>query len=215
LRLAADFDTYFYGYIVKASLADLPTFTTTFTVTEKNQMTAAHQLVRDHISYAEKIAFKKKKSLPKFVDIDEIKSAAYLGLVEAANRFDLSRGVDFKTFSFPRIVGAICDYLRERRWSKQETMLSLDSSHTGDGHCLADNLQAKSSSSAGECFEELTVVLGHEGREIMRQYFIEDLSMREIGSKIGLSESRISQLVKSFKISIRESRVKRSLELAA
>lgn len=44
---------------------------------------------------------------------DEFVSAGNLGLVEAASRFDFSQGVDFKSYAFLRIRGAIIDSIRE------------------------------------------------------------------------------------------------------
>lgn len=43
---------------------------------------------------------------------EEFVAAGYLGLVEAASRFDESRGYDFRAFAFLRIRGAIIDYVR-------------------------------------------------------------------------------------------------------
>ena len=44
---------------------------------------------------------------------DEMISAGYLGLVEAAERFDFSRGANFRTFARHRVRGAIIDNLRK------------------------------------------------------------------------------------------------------
>lgn len=44
---------------------------------------------------------------------DEFVSAGYLGLVEAAERFDFESGRPFKNFAFLRIRGAIIDSIRE------------------------------------------------------------------------------------------------------
>ncbi|MBX7143305.1 MAG: sigma-70 family RNA polymerase sigma factor [Oligoflexia bacterium] len=44
---------------------------------------------------------------------DEFIAAGYLGLVEAAERFDFSSGYPFKNFAFLRIRGAIIDSIRE------------------------------------------------------------------------------------------------------
>jgi RNA polymerase sigma factor (sigma-70 family) len=46
------------------------------------------------------------------VDRDEIRSAAYMALVEAARTYDPSRRVNFATFARHRIRGALRDYLR-------------------------------------------------------------------------------------------------------
>lgn len=44
---------------------------------------------------------------------EEYASAGYLGLVEAAERFDPTRGASFKTFAFLRIRGAVIDSIRD------------------------------------------------------------------------------------------------------
>ncbi len=43
---------------------------------------------------------------------DDFISAGFLGLIEAAGRFDPSLSIDFKSFAFYRIRGAIIDYIR-------------------------------------------------------------------------------------------------------
>lgn len=50
--------------------------------------------------------------LPAHVDVDELTGAATLGLVEAARRFDPSRGVPFEPWALTRIRGAILDAAR-------------------------------------------------------------------------------------------------------
>jgi hypothetical protein len=53
-----------------------------------------NKLIEENLFLAKKIASDRKKSVPKFVDFEELQSAAYLGLVEAANRFDENRGIE-------------------------------------------------------------------------------------------------------------------------
>jgi len=48
------------------------------------------------------------------VDEDELISAGTLGLLQAAERFDASRGLAFSTFAMQRIRGAMLDELRSR-----------------------------------------------------------------------------------------------------
>lgn len=50
--------------------------------------------------------------LPPGLDVDNLESAGTLGLVEAATRFDPTRGVKFETYAAWRIRGAILDELR-------------------------------------------------------------------------------------------------------
>ena len=46
------------------------------------------------------------------IDLDELIQEASLGLLAASQRFDPQRGIQFATFAYPRIQGAINDYLR-------------------------------------------------------------------------------------------------------
>lgn len=43
---------------------------------------------------------------------DDFIAAGFLGLVEAAGRFDASRGSDFRSFAFLRVRGAVIDHIR-------------------------------------------------------------------------------------------------------
>jgi RNA polymerase sigma factor (sigma-70 family) len=180
-----------------------------------------HQLVEQYIPLANKLAFQKKKTLPKFIDIEELRSAAYLGLVEAASRFDPEIGVTFSTFAYPRIFGAIHDYLREQGWVKRGDLtpvLSLDAPCAEDEECtLKDTIEAKPEGDTEECFEVITLNLDEQAKQVLRFYFIDEYSMKEVGEKFGVSESRISQLIKHFKGRIREewSEEALRLELAA
>ena len=46
------------------------------------------------------------------LDLDDLIQEGSLGLLRAAQKFDPSRNVQFSTFAYPRIQGAINDYLR-------------------------------------------------------------------------------------------------------
>jgi len=70
-------------------------------------------LVMRYLPYAASIANKIAQTLPRNADIEEILCNARLGLLEAAKRFDPTLLVDFKTFSYYRIKGAIFDGLRK------------------------------------------------------------------------------------------------------
>lgn len=53
-----------------------------------------------------------KGTLPDSVDVDDLFSAASIGLIESMDRFDKSRNVSFSTYAERRIKGAILDSLR-------------------------------------------------------------------------------------------------------
>lgn len=71
-------------------------------------------LVLDYQNYARAICFKiiKQFGIPKEI-IGELISAANLGLVEAACKFDQNYGVDFKVYAYFRIRGEAIDFLRK------------------------------------------------------------------------------------------------------
>lgn len=161
-------------------------------------MNTVHQLVESHIPFANKIASRKRTSLPKRISLEELQSAAYMGLVEAANRFNAEKGVTFTTFAYPRIFGAIIDYLRECGMP----LTSLDSSLEDDGCTLAETVSAPETSRVEEVFEAMTSNLDDKAQIVLRCYLMEDMPMKEVGRKLGVTESRVSQLISGYKDSI-------------
>jgi len=58
--------------------------------------------------------------LPHHVPLEDLVHAGVLGLIDALNKYDASRQVQFKTSAKFRIRGAILDSLRELDWSPRE-----------------------------------------------------------------------------------------------
>lgn len=50
------------------------------------------------------------------VELEELVSAGTIGLVQALEGFDASRGLSFSTYALPRIRGSMLDELRARDW---------------------------------------------------------------------------------------------------
>jgi RNA polymerase sigma factor for flagellar operon FliA len=67
------------------------------TITERKQM------IINFLPLANSIASKEKGKLPKFIDLEELKSVAYLGLVDAANKFDEEKSPSFAAYAKIRI----------------------------------------------------------------------------------------------------------------
>ena len=184
-------------------------------------MSTATQLVEQYVPLANKLAFQKKKSLPRFIDIEDLRSAAYLGLVEAANRYNPELGVCFSTFAYPRINGAIIDHLREFGWIRNGDIriISLEAPLADSQACvLGDTIEAKEDeTNSEEILEVISLNLDKQAKSVMKDYFIDDLSMKEVGEKFGITEGRISQLIKQYKERIRDAWTEEDLsaELAA
>lgn len=74
------------------------------------------ELVVSHLPLVKFIVDRIASSLPPHLDRDDLRSAAVIGLISAAERFDPARGVQFKTFAEQRIRGTIMDELRAQDW---------------------------------------------------------------------------------------------------
>jgi len=70
------------------------------------------QLVVEHAPIARRIALRMARRLPDPVLVDDVVAAAYLGLTQAAERYDAKRGEPFLGFAEQRIRGAVYDELR-------------------------------------------------------------------------------------------------------
>lgn len=55
-------------------------------------------------------------SLPPHLDRDDLLSSGFFGLLDAIDRFDISRNIKFETYAGVRIRGAMIDYLRAKDW---------------------------------------------------------------------------------------------------
>ncbi len=73
--------------------------------------------IEQHLPLVKHIVFQVAVHFPRHVDRDELARAGALGLVEAARRYDESRGVPFDRFAAQRIRGAILDAVRAADWA--------------------------------------------------------------------------------------------------
>jgi RNA polymerase sigma factor for flagellar operon FliA len=90
------------------------------------------ELIADYQDFVHRLAQKMLKSLNLSNDHqEEFISAGYLGLVEAAERFDFNAGRNFKSWAFIRIRGAIIDHIRELNLSRRAYVYAkaLESAH--------------------------------------------------------------------------------------
>jgi RNA polymerase sigma factor for flagellar operon FliA len=74
-------------------------------------------LIEEHLPLVKHIVFQVAVHFPRHVDRDDLARAGALGLVEAARRYDGSRGVPFDRFAAQRIRGAILDAVRAADWA--------------------------------------------------------------------------------------------------
>ena len=111
-----------------------------------------------------------RKYLGKGVDYDDLYQVGALALVSAVERFDVSKGFDFKSFATPTILGEIKKYFRDKQWSLKVPRRTKE---------IATKVQ--------EVKGELTVKLGKTP------------TIEEISEATGFTHEQIMQSMESFK----------------
>ncbi len=146
--------------------------------------------------------------LPYSVSEDELFSAGMVGLLIATRSYDPSRGAEFKTYAYHRIRGAILDELRrldflprsQRDRARREgveapAFVPLPTDEDGQ-----ESLASLSSPDACEHQDLLETMRGEiqklpeKMRVVMTLYYHEGLRMHQIGARLKLTESRVSQI---------------------
>jgi len=208
-------------------------------------------------------------TLPKSIDVDDLKSAGVFGLMDAIEGFDIERGIKFKTYCSTRVRGAILDALRAQDWVPRLVRLkahqiaraqqTLEARHgrLPTHHEMADELgvrldeylalneeaQAHTVSSLSEAWDDgsgdqavekieflrdaeapdpadvmnqkdvlhaITRSLNRKEKLIVLMYYVEGLTMKQIGIVLALTESRVCQIhsnvMKKLRVHLEECR---------
>ena len=70
------------------------------------------------IPFVEALARRMAATMPHSIDLSDLVQDGVIGLIDAAQRFDDSRGIKFETFAERRIRGAMIDALRKDAWPR-------------------------------------------------------------------------------------------------
>ena len=81
------------------------------------QSASRDELILEHMPQIKYIAHRISAKLPSHVELNDLVSAGVLGLLDAVEKFDPTRGVKFKTYAELRVKGAILDSLRNLDWA--------------------------------------------------------------------------------------------------
>jgi RNA polymerase sigma factor for flagellar operon FliA len=92
------------------------------------------KIIRDHLYLVDILVGRMLTQVPSFMNKDDMKSAGMLGLLDAANKYDSSKNILFKTFAEYRIRGAILDEMRKLDWFSR----SLREKQTRVGKTIMD-----------------------------------------------------------------------------
>lgn len=209
-------------------------------------------LIEAHLPQVRYIAERMIAKLPSSVDRDDLIGAGVLGLLDAVEKYDEMRGVQFKTYAETRIRGAMLDSLRDLDWSSRslrarareievaarkieqekgrmaeeeelaaELGLELSAFQTLLGELRGltlvelDNHDDETPGASAwqvpdspersplreyerqETRDKLIAAitrLPERERQVVALYYVEELTMKETGAVLGLTESRVSQI---------------------
>jgi RNA polymerase sigma factor for flagellar operon FliA len=84
----------------------------------RSQTASEHPRVIAGIPFVEQLARRVAATMPHSIDIGDLVQDGVIGLIDAAHRFDESRGIKFETFAERRIRGAMIDALRKDAWPR-------------------------------------------------------------------------------------------------
>jgi len=234
----------------------------------QTEATDRDTLIEDYIPLVKYLAQRISLKLPNHVEIDDLVNSGIIGLIDAIEKFDHSRGIQFKTYAEFRIRGAIFDGLRSLDWvprsvRKQKKMVEQsyaqleqqlgrhatdeelskslgvgldefykildnlkgvtmgkfvelnnnDSQSNMDGDSAIAFIPDTSSDDPYHTFQkqELTEILAEsirnlpdKERYVVSLYYFDELTMKEIGTVLSITESRVSQLHTKSMIRLRE-----------
>jgi len=203
----------------------------------------------EHIAQVRHVAYQLRRRLPPHVEVEDLVQAGMIGLLDAFQKFDRSRRVQFRSYAQFRIWGAMIDSLRDLDWSPRElrrqarsidatkqalgsrlgrepndeetakelgfaladyqhllgeiagldvgvlqdrvstmdpTDLAIDPADTPDRSCERSQMQRRLVAAMDR--------LPAREREVLSLYYRDELNMREIAQRMGVVESRISQI---------------------
>jgi RNA polymerase sigma factor for flagellar operon FliA len=89
---------------------------TFFSQTEPLSAERRNELILTYTPLIKYIAARLAARLPAQVSLDDLISCGIIGLIDAINKFDLAKNVQFKTYAEFRIKGAMLDELRSLDW---------------------------------------------------------------------------------------------------
>lgn len=212
-------------------------------------------LVLKYIPLVKYVVGKIIANLPNNVEYEDLVEYGIIGLLDAINKYDITKNINFKTYAVTRVRGAIYDELRVQDWvprSVRKMAKDIERAYidierktgkaaTEEEVCEALNISKKdlnevfskvnlgnisslddiiyeggeSKTELSDTLEDVKVdnpqdnlekeelkkalverlmELSEKERMVITLYYYEDLTLKEIGNILDISESRVSQI---------------------
>ena len=84
---------------------------------QQNPAVSANQLVEEYATLVKRIAHHMLGRLPASVQLNDLIQSGMVGLLEAARKYDETKGASFETYAGIRIRGAMLDDIRKEDWA--------------------------------------------------------------------------------------------------
>ena len=156
------------------------------------------QFVDQHLHFVRRIAQTMSRSCTSAtLDYEDLVQAGIVGLLEAEERFDPGRGVPFQAFAKKRVIGAMHDELR-RLGGRPPITVSLDAASAGYEEVLGEAVEQRPKTELTDMEAALSVGDGRrlsQRQRLILAYAAAGYRQVEIGAMLGLSPSRVRQLL--------------------
>jgi RNA polymerase sigma factor for flagellar operon FliA len=83
---------------------------------EEKVTSAKNLLIENYLPLVHYVSNRISIGMPKNISLDDLISYGIMGLIDAIEKFDIERGLQFETYATWRIRGAIIDALRQGDW---------------------------------------------------------------------------------------------------
>jgi RNA polymerase sigma factor for flagellar operon FliA len=166
-----------------------------------------HQLIIDALPLAGNIAGNIAKRLPPHVDPRDLRQDACTGLVDAATRYDVTKGVPFGAFARRRVRGAVMDGLRRQDHISRQARRQINAEGAevplqaiqliNPDQVIGVVVAPDGYAAQTECkrlMAEAVEALPARKRLLIRGHYFGGKSLREIGVELGVKSARASQL---------------------
>lgn len=161
--------------------------------------------IEEHLGLARKVSYQFYKNSKNKYSYDEIESTAFLGLIEAAKKFDESRDVKFSTYAIHVITGRVKRMYRDDKWyfvkrGVPQEMLSVNfvinpSNNVEMQEILEDEENVEENVINKLTIKRLFNLLNERDKKIVYLYFYKQLSQSQISIITGLSQPHVSRII--------------------
>lgn len=159
----------------------------------------AEELQKLYGNWIKRTALLLKARMP-WADLDELLQLGAIGMLEALQRFDTTRGIDFQAFCSRRIRGAMIDGLRrEGALQRGEAHIdtdAIDASTYRNGQTPEDPFLLLARSDSKKFLAEALQALPPLDYRVLALHYFEEMNNREVAAILNISEGYASRIRK-------------------